>query len=159
MFSQKETTLLQDLKKAEQLCIEKYSKYSEEASATALQNLFSQIAQKEQQHLQTITQIMDGSVPAMSQGQQSGGGQGQQQKMTSATASEDYAKDSAGYKNDSYLCSDTLAMEKHISAEYNTCIFEFKDTAVRDALNHIQKEEQQHGEMIYNYMASNGMYS
>jgi ferritin len=26
-------------------------------------------------------------------------------------------------------------------------------------LNHIQKEEQQHGEQIYNYMAQNGMYN
>jgi len=37
-------------------------------------------------------------------------------------------------------------------------VFEFSDTAVRDALNHIQKEEQEHGDKIYKYMAQNGMY-
>lgn len=158
MLSQKETTLLQDLKKAEQLCIEKYTKHAEQASSSALKSLFKQIGQREQQHLQTIEQIMAGGVPAMGGGQQSGG-QGQKQQMASATASQDYANDNAGYKNDNYLCSDALSLEKHVSSVYNTCIFEFKNPALRDALNHIQKEEQEHGEMIYNYMASNGMYS
>jgi len=29
---------------------------------------------------------------------------------------------------------------------------------MRDALNHIQKEEQEHGKMLYDYMSVNGMY-
>ncbi|HHW60872.1 MAG TPA: spore coat protein, partial [Syntrophomonadaceae bacterium] len=29
----------------------------------------------------------------------------------------------------------------------------------RQVLNHIQKEEQQHGEGIFNYMQNNGMYN
>ena len=48
-------------------------------------------------------------------------------------------------------------MEKHVSTTYNTAIFEFRDAQARDALNHIQKEEQQHGKRIYDYMAANGM--
>jgi len=42
---------------------------------------------------------------------------------------------------------------------YNISIFEFADANVRQALNHIQKEEQQHGEGIFNYMKSHGMYN
>ena len=49
--------------------------------------------------------------------------------------------------------------EKYVSNSYDTSIFEFKDTGVRDALNHIQKEEQKHGEDLYNYMAKNNMYN
>ncbi len=30
---------------------------------------------------------------------------------------------------------------------------------MRQALNHIQKEEQQHGEGIFIYMVNNGMYA
>jgi hypothetical protein len=41
---------------------------------------------------------------------------------------------------------------------YDTCIFEFADANVRSLLNHIQKEEQEHGKMIYDYMAVNCMY-
>ncbi|MDE7300442.1 MAG: spore coat protein, partial [Lachnospiraceae bacterium] len=42
---------------------------------------------------------------------------------------------------------------------YDTCIFEFKDEGARNVLNHIQKEEQEHGKMIYDYMSTNSMYS
>ena len=49
--------------------------------------------------------------------------------------------------------------EKYVSDSYNTAIFEFQDTNMRQALNHIQKEEQQHGEGIFNYMKSNDMYN
>ena len=50
-------------------------------------------------------------------------------------------------------------MEKHVSGLYDTSIFEFSDPAVRQVLNHIQSEEQGHGESIYSYMHQNGMYS
>jgi spore coat protein CotF len=49
--------------------------------------------------------------------------------------------------------------EKYVSGTYDTAIFEFTNTAMRQALNHIQKEEQQHGEGIFNYMQSRGMYN
>lgn len=40
MFNQKEMSLLQDLKKSEQLCIEKYTQYADKACSTELKNLF-----------------------------------------------------------------------------------------------------------------------
>lgn len=151
MFNQKEMGLLQDLKKAEQLCIEKYTQYADKACSTELKKLFNEIKTKEQQHLQTIEQIINGTVPAMNAGQGN--------STQPCTAPVNYTNDQQGYQNDSYLCSDALATEKHVSSDYNISIFEFKDPAVRNALNHIQKEEQEHGEIIYNYMASNGMYN
>jgi spore coat protein CotF len=56
------------------------------------------------------------------------------------------------------LCNDMLMTEKYVSGTYDTAIFEFQDTNMRKALNHIQKEEQEHGEGIFNYMSSHGMY-
>ena len=44
-----------------------------------------------------------------------------------------------------------------MSSVYDTCIFEFTDANAREALNHIQKEEQEHGQMLYDYMAAHGM--
>jgi hypothetical protein len=61
-------------------------------------------------------------------------------------------------KNDAFLCSDVLSAEEHVSSLYDTCIFEFSDEKCRQALNHIQGEEQQHGKMIYDYMKANSMY-
>ena len=51
-----------------------------------------------------------------------------------------------------------LSTEKHVSALYNTGVFEFSDVQARTMLNHIQSEEQQHGQRIYEYMNANGMY-
>lgn len=153
-LTQKETTLLKDLKDQEQTCVEKYNKYSMEAYDGQLKNLFTQIGQKEQQHLDTITQIMGGTMPNM----QSGGGGGQQ-KQLNFTPTYQPGDMSQEKQHDSFLCSDLLSTEKHVSSVYNTCIFEFKNTQLRDTLNHIQKEEQEHGEELYNYMAQNGMYN
>ena len=50
-LTQKESGLLKDLKGQEKLCAEKYTQYSSRAADPQLKNLFTQIAQIEQQHL------------------------------------------------------------------------------------------------------------
>ena len=62
-------------------------------------------------------------------------------------------------QNDCYLCTDVLAMEKHASHLYDTCVFEFNDANARSVLNDIQKQEQHHGKVIYDYMNTNAMYA
>ena len=62
-------------------------------------------------------------------------------------------------ENDKMLCQDSLSTEKYVSSTYNTAIFEFSNTQIRQVLNHIQKEEQEHGQKIYNYMNQHGMYN
>jgi len=152
-LSQKETSLLKDLKEQEQVCIEKYNKYSSEASDAQLKNLFGKLAQAEQTHLDTVNQIMSGTVPSV----QSGGSSNQMQNNFTPTYNS--ADSSTNKQKDCFLCNDLLSTEKYVASAYNTSIFEFGDTNIRNALNHIQKEEQQHGEQIYNYMSQNGMYN
>ncbi|MDD4601802.1 hypothetical protein SDC9_22971 [bioreactor metagenome] len=207
-LTQKEKMLLGDQKNHEQVCIQKYQSYASQAQDAQLQQLFSSLAQQEQQHLDTINQIMSGQVPSMGQGQQSAQNQqsamqsssqssgnssmqnssltatdrsmlnssqsassmqGSSQPMgtssmqtsgTSSTQSQaQSASSSNNTKNDAYLCNDMLMTEKYVSSAYDTAIFEFADANVRQTLNHIQAEEQQHGEKIFNYMQSNGMYN
>ena len=150
VLTQKENSLLQDMKAQEQLCIEKYGKYAEAAHDTQLKNLFNQLKQNEQKHLDTICQMMQGTEVTMPSASPSA----VQSKVqcTPSTVSE------ADKQNDAYLCKDALSMEKHVSGVYNTGIFEFKSPVMRDTLAHIQKEEQNHGEMLYSYMACNNMY-
>ena len=145
-FTPKEQSLLCDLVAQEELCVTKYGKYASDACDGGLKNLFSAIAQVEQGHLNTLHQIQSGTVPPMS-----GGGT----KPTAPTQPANYQP--ADRNSDCFLCQDALAMEKHVSGTYDTCIFEFTDTGVRDTLNHIQKEEQQHGEQLYAFMATNQM--
>lgn len=149
--TQKEATLLKDLKDQEQLCIDKYTKHSAAAKDPQLKNLFSTLAQNEQKHFDTLSQIEQGNCP-----QQSSSGGNQQTPTFTATYSQTENEDK---KNDSYLCTDVLTAEKHASHLYDTCIFEFTQENVRNTLNGIQKQEQNHGKMIYDYMKTNCMYS
>lgn len=148
-LTQKEISLLKDLKGEEKLCIEKYKKHSASALDPQLKNLFAQIAQAEQQHFNTLTQIEDGAIPVL---------QGGPKNQLTFTATYG-GVDTPDKQKDCYLCTDVLSTEKHTSHLYDTCLFEFKDESLRNILNHIQKEEQNHGKMIYDYMSVNGMYS
>lgn len=146
-LTQKETELLKDMKDQEQLCIDKYSKHAACAKDPQLKNLFSQMATTENGHLNTLNQICSGSVPSPAGGSSS-----------MPTFTPYYCEENCDKQNDKYLCSDALAIEKHASHLYDTCVFEFADENVRKTLNHIQKEEQDHGKMLYDYMKVNGMY-
>ena len=149
-LTQKENGLLCDLKSQEQLCIEKYGRYEADAHDPCLKNLFGSIRSTEQNHLSTISRIMSGEEVAMG---------------TPASAVSEKLEcplsqcTEAEKQSDAYLCKDALAMEKHVSGLYDISIFEFSSPTLRDTLNHIQKEEQIHGERIYEYMAKNNMYS
>lgn len=156
----KEKFLLEDEKSHEQLCVAKYKDYSMKACDPELKNLFSQLTQKEQQHLDTINQMLAGTIPNINQGQQ--GQQNQQQSsntMSNSTAQPVNNYSTEDKAHDKMLCQDSLSTEKYVSSTYNTTIFEFRDTNARQVLNHIQKEEQEHGEQIYNYMSQHDMYN
>ncbi len=150
-LGQKERMLLEDQKAHEEICIKKYNNYAAQASDPQLKQLFSTYAAQEQQHYDTINQILAGQQPSL--GQQ----QGQQQQQMQQAASKGQLP-AGNYHNDAALCNDMLMTEKYVADTYNTAIFEMADASVRQALNHIQKEEQQHGEGIFNYMKSRGMY-
>lgn len=154
-FTQKERALLQDQKTHEEICIKKYNEYANKAEDPQLKQLFKTHAQHEQQHLNTINQIASGQVPNMNQNQQ----QGQQGSQGQNTQGQNQVRTGSGSKNDADLCNDILMTEKFVSGAYDTAIFEFRDPNIRQALNHIQKEEQQHGESVYNYMESMGLYN
>lgn len=136
-FTQKETTLLKDLKSQEELCIEKYGKYAADACDGELKNLFTSIRSTEQQHLSALNGYLGETSPA---------------------ATAPVPESNACQNNDKFLCQDALSMEKHVSSVYDVCVFEFADSAVRQKLNQIQSDEQKHGEQIYQYMSKHGMY-
>lgn len=158
-FSQKEKSLLMDQKSHEETCVDKYAKYANQAQDAQLKQLFNAYSAKEQEHLNTINQLLSGQVPSVG-GQQNQGQQAQnQQQMTSGTKSQTPSNVQGNFnQEDAKLCNDMLMTEKYVSGSYDTAVFEFRDTNVRQILNHIQKEEQQHGEGIFQYMQSHGMY-
>ncbi len=165
----KETFLLEDAKSYEEQCILKYENYTNLACDAELKAVFRSNGLKETEHLQTINQLLSGKVPQMSgqnsgqSGGQSTGQQSSQSGQSSQSQQSSVEQQSSGCTSfkasDKDLCTDALMTEKYVSGAYDTAIFEFKDAQVRDVLNHIQKEEQKHGEAIFAYMQSKGMYS
>lgn len=144
-LSQKERMLLEDLKSHEEMCIKKYTNYANQTQDPQLKQMFQNHAQIEREHYNTVNQILSGQVPNMQQqGQQQQQNQGQQAGMSQ--------------QQDADSCQDMLQTEKYVSSTYDTAIFEFQDPNVRQVLNHIQSEEQKHGEAIFSYMQSKGMY-
>lgn len=166
-LSQKEQMLLQDQKSHEELCIKKYNACAQQAKDPVLQELFSSLAREEEQHLDTINQILGGKVPNMSSSSNSSSSSSSQTSLYSSSQSGISAGTSTSSslegqfssQNDKDLCSDLLATEKYVSSAYDTTIFECTDSRVRDVLNHIQKEEQEHGKALFDYMNQNGMYN
>lgn len=186
-LSQKEMSYLQDAKKQEELCVVKYQTYSQQAQDPQLAQLLQTIASQEQQHLQTIQQMLQGQVPTStsssssssfsSSGQQQSGGpigsmmqsggtqasgmgmQRQQQSPSSHISNQNTQMTNAsGHLTDCQICEDQLATEKAVSDLYEHATFEFTDHQLRQALDHIQQEEHHHGFMLWQYMNQHGMY-
>ena len=148
-LTEKEKGLLKDLRGQEQLCIGKYGKYAQDAKAEELKCLFNDLKSTEEAHLRSIDSLMGGTVQQVS-GSISG--------SNNAHCCAVQYQNESDRQNDAFLCQDMLATEKHASALYNTSVFEFSDPAARKLLNHIEAEEQQHGEKLYAYMNANNMY-
>ncbi|WZL77590.1 spore coat protein [Eubacteriales bacterium mix99] len=167
-LTQKEQALLKDQQTHEKICIKKYNNYADHAQDPELKQMFRTYAGQEQQHLNTLDQMMNGQVPNMQQNQQGQQNQqAQQSQQSQQNQLQSQSQQQAGKnpmdnamqnQSDADLCNDMLMTEKYVSDAYNTAVFEFVNTDARQALNHIQKEEQQHGEGIFNYMNKNGMY-
>jgi len=261
-FSQKERLTLEDQKHHEEICITKYDIYASQAKDPKLKQLFSQYKSIEQQHYDTVNQLLQGQSlqnyagaqgkPGQSSqgyGNQSYGNQnygnqsyGNQGYGTSSGASKDWGQTShwshgGGYTGQNYksssgqasgqqkdsssnsgassyqglsgtantqggpgqwnyeqaadwafgktqswgsqpnafsqgweqgsqpavsdsidyfLCSDMTLTENFISSSYNNAVFAMSDSQVIKTLQHIQKEEQEHGEGIKKYMEQHG---
>ena len=149
-MTKKEQSLLKDLQNEEKLCAEKYSKAAEAACDPALKTMLGQIAKAEQNHYDTVTQMLNGTVPSLP---------GQSKMPARGKAAKDLksAAKRAEKQQDAYLLADLLATEKYVAGVYNTSVFEFSDAKARGVLMNIQQQEQQHGKEIAEYMQANNM--
>lgn len=150
-LSQKERMLLEDEKSQEDVCVIKYQNYSTQAQDPQLKQLFTTLATEEKHHFDMLNQLLQGQQPNMAHPQPN-----QQQPVQTPQSTYQGAMSNTG---DKILCSDLLATEKYVSGTYNVGIFEAANPTVRQALQHIQQDEQRHGEQLFNYMNSHGMYS
>ena len=149
-LNQKETSLIQDLQEQEKLCIQKYTRYAEMAHDEELENLFNTLRENEISHYKALEELKknDSTVPSI---QHLDATQYSPKGFHTASCHSKMKED------DAFLCTDSIATEKFVSTSYNEDLFQFASTSVRDALNQIQTDEQNHAEMIYKYKVANGM--
>lgn len=148
--NRKETTAIEDLKTQEQACIEKYTKYSNQAKDPVLKELFEEIARDEQKHFDSLDQVIKGKVPSVDCNDSKG-------KNYNPAATYDSLGNSEDKKADCYLATDCIGTEKLVSGEYNSDVFVFGNSDIRKLLADIQIEEQNHAEMLWKYKTANGM--
>lgn len=100
--------------------------------------MFQQLQQKEQQHYQTIANLL-GQTPEINQ----------QQQLTSQQQSN---------MEDQEILQDMLMTEKYVSDSYNMTVTDSLNNQVRQQIQHIQNEEQQHANQIVDAMVQKGWY-
>ncbi len=149
-LTEKQQSLIRDLQDQEQMCIQKYDKYAEQAKDPELKRLFGILRDEEQEHYDSLEQCLSGNCPDTP-------------CKTSMSANYNPVATYTGSYNDAdkthdeFLCTDCISTEKYVSGEYNCDLFQFGDEKMRNLFNHIQTEEQNHAEMIYKYKVANNM--
>lgn len=149
-LTEAESTVIKDLQTQEKTCVEKYRFYEASANDRQLKNLFRRLGDEEQEHFDSLGEVLKGNVPNVASAQT--GMEGFNPTVTYSAGDNSEEK-----KHDQFLCTDCIATEKLVSSTYNNDLFRFAATNVRKLLNHIQTEEQNHAEMIYKYKTANGM--
>ena len=147
-LNQKEVQLITELKTQEQLCVQKYDFYANQAKDPELKKLFKKILKVEQNHYDMLNALAGGNVPAI---------KSRKPSATSYQAQATYTGDSTAKDFDKFLCTDIIATEKYVATAYNNDLFYFASPEVRNVLNAIMTDEQNHAEMIWMYKTANNM--
>ena len=150
ILNEKERSVIEDLQTQEKSCVEKYARYAGQAKDPELQNLFGRLQKEEQEHYDSLGQVLSGTVPSCNCNDNAGKEYKPKAVYTAMSSPEDK-------QLDAFLATDCIASEKLVSGEYNSNVFVFGDSGVRKLLADIQVEEQNHAEMLYKYKTVNGM--
>ena len=63
VLKEKERTVIEDLLTQEKSCVEKYTMYAAQAQDPELKKLFETLRAKEQEHCDSLTKVLSGTVP------------------------------------------------------------------------------------------------
>lgn len=147
-LSQKEVQLITELKSQEQLCVQKYDFYAKQAKDPELKSLFKKLSKYEQGHSQMLDSLLGGTVPTV---------RNRTPVATKYEPKASHAGDQTSKEFDKFLCTDIIATEKYVATAYNDDLFYFASPEVRNVLNAIMTDEQNHAEMIWKYKVANKM--
>lgn len=149
-LTEKQRFVLQDLRQQEKMCVEKYEKGEQMAKDPVLKELFASIKKEEQEHYDSLGQVLEGTVPQV---EICCGGE--KNYNPTATYTGNYIQ--LDKDNDQFLCTDSITTEKYVSSAYNFELFQFAEPDLRRLFQDIELEEQNHAAKIYKYKTVNQM--
>lgn len=180
-LTQKERMYLTDAKHHEELCIAKYNHYTEAVSDPELKQIFGHAGHQKANHLHAVEQLLQGRVPQMGATGQSrpttgqhtmssppcsgqSGSVPQRLSNTSGTGSLGMVASHTQYTgqgglSEEQICNDLLTTEKAVSDLYDSAVFESSNEEIRQTLNHIQREGQDHAFTVFQFMQKKGWYN
>jgi len=90
-LTKKEQLLLEDLKQHEKVCIKKYQDYANQVQDPQLKELLNSYAQQEENHLNSVNEMISGQVPSMGPGQQN-----QQNRQSQQNQQQQFSQTTGG---------------------------------------------------------------
>ncbi len=150
LLNEREKLEIEFLRQQEATCVERYARHAKEANDQELKNLFNTIEKEERKHYESLTQVLNGTVPPCNTNDSMG-------KNYQPKATYNKSEQNVNKEKDCYLATDSIGAEKLLSSEYNDGIFIYNNSDVRKLLADIQIEEQNHAEMMWKYKVANGM--
>ena len=103
-LTEAETNVIKDLQTQEKTCVEKYRFYEASANDRQLKNLFRRIGDEEQEHFESLGEVLKGSVPDVKAAQT--GMEGYNPTVTYSAGDNSEEK-----KHDQFLCTDSIATD------------------------------------------------
>lgn len=169
----KEKTLISDTLTAEEICNQKYKYYAANASDQEIRQLFSDLVEQEDQHLQMLNDALNGNfdIEAASARSSSFNQRSSQSsnnlKMTDKKADMEIANTAMSAKetkdvqglDDRQILQDSLMTVKHLSGNYDISVLEAANQEVFQLLEQIQHEKHLHKQEIFQMMNQKGWYS
>lgn len=174
-LTSKEKTLIADTLTAEEICNQKYKYYAANANDQEVRNLFSDLAQQEDQHVQILNDALNGNFDVEAAQNQSSNFRQQSRQnssqtdinMTNKQTDMEIAKTAMSAKNnkdvegldDRQRLQDALMTVKHLSGNYDISVLEASNNEVFQTLEQIQHDKHLHKQEIFNIMNQKGWYS
>ena len=108
ILKEKERAAIEDLQTQEKSCVEKYGKYAKEAKDPELKNLFSRLQKEEQKNYDSLSQVLNGSVPDCDCNDSQGRDYAPKAAYSSMSSNADK-------EHDAFLATDCIGTEKLVS--------------------------------------------
>lgn len=140
-----ELYVLHNLMGAVETHIKRYDFCENKTPDPRLKALIAMLREQDEEHYKMLAQLEQDIIPMVERNE----------RENHLKVPEGKGK---GTTIDARYCTDLFEGEKSLSSEIDQAIFKIRDSAVRNVLNYIQKQQQEHGRLLGQYMDEELMY-